>query len=281
MSPRAPRLAAMATQARSRVARCRPGRAPWLLRAALCGMLAACAATPPGPTAGLDADSRLRVAEAAAASGDHALAVSMYQAAADSAPNDTALQLRCATGLARNGKTGAAKDLLIARLKAHPNDSDLLRGLAAIYVVTGLPSPAIGKLDEALAARPGDADALLDKAVALDLQGRHAQAQALYRQMLARAPDDPVVSNDLAVSLMIEGRTREAQAVLAPFADSDSVPDRVRINLGLIYAANGNAEAARRLLGDRLGEADVQTLTRTIASAAPSGPGVQPSVRTP
>ena len=32
------------------------------------------------------------------------LALSMYQAAADSAPNDTALQLRCATGLARNGQ---------------------------------------------------------------------------------------------------------------------------------------------------------------------------------
>ena len=241
----------------------------------LCCGLAACAATPSGPTAGLDVEQRLQVADAAAASGDHALALSMYQAAADGAPNDTALQLRCATGLARNGKTGAAKDLLITRLKAHPNDSDLLRGLAAIYVVTGLPSPAINELNQALAARPGDSDALLDKAVALDMQGRHAEAQLLYRQMLARTPDDPVISNDLAVSLMIEGRTREAQAVLAPFADLDAVPDRLRINLGLIYAANGNAEAARRLLGDRLGEADVQTLTRSIASAAPSGQGVQ------
>ena len=34
-------------------------------------------------------------------------------------------------------------------------------------------------------------------------------------------------------------------------------------------------EAARRLLGDRFGEADVQALTRTIASATPSGQGVQ------
>jgi Flp pilus assembly protein TadD len=246
-----------------------------VLSVVLCCVLAACAATPPGTMTGLDAGQRLQVADAAAASGDHALALSMYQQAADSAPNDTALQLRCATGLARNGKTGAAKDLLIARLKAHPNDSDLLRGLAAIYVVTGLPSPAINELNQALAARPGDSDALLDKAVALDLQGRHAEAQRLYRQMLARTPDDPVISNNLAVSLMIEGRTHEAQAVLAPFADSDDVPDRLRINLGLIYAANGDVEAARRLLGDRLGEADVQTLTRSIASAAPSGQGVQ------
>jgi len=253
----------------------RPSRILPLLSVVLLCVLAACAATTPGTMATLDAEQRLQVADAAATSGDHELALSMYQQAADSAPNDTALQLRCATGLARNGKTGAAKDLLIVRLKAHPNDSDLLRGLAAIYVVTGLPSPAINELNQALAARPGDANALLDKAVALDLQGRHAEAQNLYRQMLARAPDDPVISNDLAVSLMIEGRTREAQAVLAPFADSDAVPERLRINLGLIYAANGDAEAARRLLGDRLGEADVQTLTRSIASAAPSGQGVQ------
>jgi len=241
----------------------------------ICCLLAACGATPSAEKTSLDAEQRMRVAEAAESSGDRALALSMYEAAANSTPDDTALQLRCATGLARNGKPSAAKDLLIGRLKTHPNDSDLLRGLAAIYVVSGQPSPAIGKLDEALVARPNDASALLDKAVALDLQGRHADAQRLYRQMLARAPDDPVISNDLAVSLMIEGRTREAQAVLAPFADSDAVPERLRINLGLIYAANGNADAARRLLGERLGEADVQTLTHTIASAAPGPLGVQ------
>jgi Flp pilus assembly protein TadD len=260
--------------AHSRASQRSSRKAP-LLNMVLCGVLAACAAPPSGSVGGLDADQRLQVADAAAASGDHDLALSMYQQAADSAPNDTALQLRCATGLARNGKTGAAKDLLIARLKAHPHDSDLLRGLAAIYVVTGLPSPAINELNQALAARPGDSDALLDKAVALDLAGHHAEAQVLYRQMLAQTPDDAVISNDLAVSLMIEGRTREAQAVLAPFAESDAAPDRLRINLGLIYAANGNAEAARRLLGDRLGEADVQTLTRSIASATPSAQGVQ------
>jgi Flp pilus assembly protein TadD len=240
-----------------------------------CCMLAACGSNPSSQQTGMDAEQRLRVADAAETSGDHSLALSMYSAAADNAPNNTALQLRCAIGLARNGKPGAAKELLIARLKAHPNDSDLLRGLAAIYVVQGQPSPAIGKLDEALAERPGDPSALLDKAVALDLQGRHADAQLLYRQMLARAPDDPVISNDLAVSLMIEGRTREAQAVLAPFAESDAVPERMRINLGLIYAANGNAAAAQRLLGDRFGEVDVQTLTRTIAAAGPTQPGVQ------
>jgi Flp pilus assembly protein TadD len=118
------------------------------------------------------------------------------------------------------------------------------------------------------------------------MQGHHTDAQRLYRQMLARVPDDAVISNDLAVSLMIEGRTREAQAVLEPFAESDAVPERLRINLGLIYAANGDAEAARRLLGDRFGEPDVQTLTRTMADAggaagATVGAGAGAGVQTP
>jgi Flp pilus assembly protein TadD len=218
----------------------------------------------------MDAEQRLRVADAAEASGDRELALSMYQAAADGAPNDAAPQLRCATGLARNGKPGAAKELLASRLAAHPYDSDLLRGLAAIYMVSGLPSPVISKLNEALVARPDDASARLGKAVAFDMQGLHADVQRLYHQMLARTPGDAVINNDLAVSLMIEGRTREAQAVLAPFPDSDAVPEQLRINLGLIFAANGNADDARRLLGDRYGEADVQTLTRIMASTGAS-----------
>ena len=255
-------------------------RHPILTLAALASLgflLVACNAPSQSADRGsMDPDARLRLAEAAQASGDAELAVSMYQAAAAAAPDNINLQLRCATGLSRNGRTSAARDLLIQRLKAHPRDSDLLRGLAAIYVVSGQISPAMNQLDNALAARPGDSNALLDKAVALDLQGRHADAQRQYREILARTPGDPIVSNDLAVSLMIEGRTREAQAVLEPFADDDGVPDRLRINLGLIYAANGDADAARRLLGALYGDGDVQTLTQTIASAATHQTGTSP-----
>jgi tetratricopeptide (TPR) repeat protein len=234
----------------------------WLLL--LCAATAGCSSLSGGQKSGFTSDSRLRVAEAAEQSGDKDMAASQYAAAAQAAPDDTATQIAAAGGLARNGKWVAARDLLTARLKTHPKDTELLRGLASLHLLAGQFGPAIARLDQALAVAPADTNALVDKAVALDLQHRHAEAQRLYRRALAIVPDDPVISNDLAVSLMIEGRTREAQEVLAPFADSDSAPERLRNNLGILYSANGDSEQSNRMLEGRLGAADLSVLTQAI-----------------
>jgi len=58
---------------------------------------------------------------------------------------------------------------------------------------------------------------------------------------LAAAPDDAAARNDLAVSLMMEGRTRQALATLAPMQHVDDTPQRLRVNLGILYAATGDA----------------------------------------
>ena len=133
-----------------------------------------------------------------------------------------------------------------------PGQPELTRALALIDLVAGQPAQAIEGLDKVLAANPGDVRALVDKAVALDLQGQHAAAQAIYQQVLAGSPDDAAARNDLAVSLMLEGRTRQALETLAPMQDADGSPQRLKTNLGLLYAATGNAERSRQLLGDRV-----------------------------
>ncbi len=199
----------------------------------LCLSVAGCASGDTADQPNLTPQARLRVAEAAEAAGNTDLALSMYTAAADAAPDDIPLQLRCADALAGQSAT------------------------------------AIAKFDEVLVARPADTSALVDKGIALDLQSHHAEAQRLYRQALVIAPGDATISNNLAVSLMIEGRTREAQLVLAPFADSDTAPARLKTNLGIIYAANGETEKAQQLLGGRLAAGELSTLTQAIAKATP------------
>lgn len=242
----------------------------------LCGLLAACGQAPGTAQRGnLDPMARLSVGEAAERSGDKDTAVAMYTAAAEGAPDDTVVQVRAASGLARTGKWNQARDLLLKDVKAHPNDPDLLRTLAAIYVMAGQPSYAVARLDEVLATRPNDLNAIVDKAVALDLQGRHSDAQALYRRALAIAPGDATVSNNFALSLMIEGRLREAQGVLEPFGEMDDVPERLRTNLAVIYAASGQPEKARRILGDRISDADLAAITRALAR----GGAVLPATR--
>jgi Flp pilus assembly protein TadD len=235
-----------------------------LFSATACCVLAACANFEQDGS--LTPDSRLQVAEAAEASGDHQLALSMYMTAAESAPGNITVQLRAADALARGGKVQQAKDLLKQRLKDRPDQPDLTRALGLIELMSGHPAEGLALLDKALALGPGDDRTLLDKAVALDLLGRHAEAQAIYQQELAKTPNDPTVRNDYALSLMLQGRISEARAQLASLKDLEGSPERLRNNLGIIYAASGEREKSRELLGDRIPESVVATLTRAITS---------------
>jgi Flp pilus assembly protein TadD len=210
----------------------------------------------------------LQVATEAEASGNNELAMSMYVEAATREPGNVELQLRCADALARGGRISQARQLITERLRANPENPELVRALALIDLITGESKQAIAGFDRVLAANPGDMRSLVDKAIALDLQGQHAAAQSIYRAVLAREPDDPATTNDLAVSLMLEGRTGLALETLTPLQQVDNLPQRVKVNLGILYAATGHTEQSRQLLGDRVTDKDLSTLTRALATSA-------------
>jgi Flp pilus assembly protein TadD len=237
-----------------------------IIAIAACASLTACGSGGHQPV--LTTEARLQVASEADASGDSELALSMYMEAAAREPGNIELQVRCADALARSGKISQARQLLTERLRTSPGQPGLMKALALIDLITGESKPAIARLDQVLAANPADLSALVDKAVALDLQGQHAAAQAIYRDVLARAPDDPATKNDLAVSLMLEGRTAQALETLAPIQEADNLPQRLKINLGVLYAATGNLERSRQLLGDRVKDGDFSALTRALVTTA-------------
>jgi Flp pilus assembly protein TadD len=237
--------------------------------AAACWLLVGCAAQQNGGQQGsMNAAERLRLAAAAEASGDRDMAVSMYAAAAAEAPGNTATQLRCAEGLARNGKIEDAAALLSRRLKNDSHDPEVLGTLGALQVLAGQPSQAVQTLSQVLAAKPDDVKALANKAIALDVLRRHDEAQRLYRQALTLVPGDAAISNDLALSLMLSGQPDEARLVLSPFRDVEGLPERMRVNLGILDAADGHPEEARELLGSRIGAADLATLTQAIGKGS-------------
>jgi Flp pilus assembly protein TadD len=243
----------------------------WLARmlsASACCVLAACGSSQQRQPVNLTPDTRLQVAEAAEAAGEKELALSMYVTAATSAPDNIALQLRCVDALARAGKIDQARALLTDRLKATAKQPDLMRALGLIDLVSGQPTEAMAELDKVLAVKPGDERSLADKAVALDLLHRHAEAQNIYRQLLTAAPNDAAVRSNFALSLMLEGKIREAQEQIATMRDLDSAPQRVKDNLGIIYAAAGDRERARQLLGDRISDNTLAALTQAIRTPA-------------
>lgn len=231
-----------------------------------CAVLAACTSADFRHEATLTTNARLQVAEAAESSGDSDLATSIYTAAAANEPANIALQLRCAEALARAGKVAQARQILAERLHGNDRPPDLVRALALIDVVAGEPTQALSEFNELLAANPGDIRALVDKAVALDLLGKHTEAQAIYRQVMVTAPSDTAARNNLALSIMLEGRMASALEMLVPLQDGDTAPPRLRINLGILYAANGNLEQSRRLLGDHVTDADLAKITQALTS---------------
>jgi Flp pilus assembly protein TadD len=239
-----------------------------ILAAMACGALTACAANDPRHGGTLSAEARLQVAQAADAAGDTELAVSMYTAAAATEPNNINVQLRAADALARAGKIDQARQLLADRLRGSHSQPDLMRAIALVDLVAGQPAQALAEFETVLAIAPTDVRTRVDTAVALDLLGRHAEAQAIYRDVLAATPNDSATRNNLAVSMMLEGRTRQALDTLAPLQTEDTTPPRVKVNLGILYAATGDAERSRQLLGDRGSDAEVAALTRALASPA-------------
>ena len=184
---------------------------------------------------------------------------------------DAKAQLRAAEGLARNGKFDLAEQTLKQALKSNAGQPDLLRALGLVQVVSGKPGQAIVSFDAALAVNPKDARSLVDKAVALDLLQRHADAQVLYQTAMTLMPDDPEIRSDLALSMMLQGRVGDARATLAPVDRTDGLPERVKGNLGVIYAANGEAADARRMLGDSVSPEALLALTNAIGKAPADG----------
>jgi len=241
-----------------------------------CVGLTACAGIGTDRQKTMSAEGRLQVAAEAEAAGNSQLALSMYREAADRDPGNVELQLRCADALARSGRFSQARRLLTERLRTSPGQVELLRAVALTDLIAGDSAQAIAGLDRVLAVNPDDVRALVDKAVALDLQGQHAAAQAIYRQVLAQTPDDLATRNNLAVSLMLEGRTVQALETLAPIEDADTASQRLKTNLGILYAATGDAGRSQQLLGDRMTERELAAVTQALKAPAADAGARQP-----
>lgn len=173
----------------------------------------------------------------------------MYAKAVAAEPNNPGLRLRYATALAK-GRMKEARSVVADQYARTPDRPDVTRALALLQLVSGSPKEALAGFDRLLAKDPDNTAGALDKAVAFDLMGRHSDAQAIYRGLLARSPDDAAVKNNLAMSLTLERRTQEALNLLMPMAGSDT-PARIRTNIAILMAANGEAQGSRDLMGTK------------------------------
>ncbi|HWX50006.1 MAG TPA: tetratricopeptide repeat protein [Roseomonas sp.] len=184
--------------------------------------------------------SRLHVAAVAEQSGQGDVALSLYAATAEQAPDRPEVQLRYARALLGHQQPEKAMEVLQTALQKHAGDPGLLAEAGRVQLALGQAETALATYKALLRKSPQDVAALNGQGVALDLLGRHGEAQQSYRMAQAVSPDNLAAANNLALSTLLEGRA-DAAVALFDTLDQPGAPERVRQNHAIARAVAGEA----------------------------------------
>ena len=207
---------------------------------------------------GDDYVSSVKQADEARKSGDLDTAIPLYGRALEARPNGVEAKLGLGQAYLTVGLSAEAAALFRDVLDKKASDQLARRGLALALISMGQPSLAEQQLEAALLADGRDYRTLNAYGVVLDMMGRHAEAQAKYRQGIELAPEYLPLRSNYGLSLAISGQAQEAIAQLAPLAASRAADGRVRQNLALAYAMNGDLESCLQISRKDLDEQSAQ-----------------------
>jgi Flp pilus assembly protein TadD len=214
-----------------------------ILSAGLALVVAGCGADiGAGSGSGNSYASSVKQADEARKAGDLDAAMPLYGRALQAKPDGVEAKLGLGQVYLSVGAPDEAAALFRDVLEKRANDQTARRGLAMALISMGQPDLAERQLEAALLADGRDYRTLNAYGVVLDMTGRHAEAQAHYRQGIELAPDYLPLRNNFGLSLAISGQPEEAIGQLAPLATSRDADGRVRQNLALAYAMNGDLE---------------------------------------
>lgn len=238
--------------------RCR-SRHAWLAALLAPALLGGCVSPPPRVNqaaetrAANDPVAMLRIADAAAASGDEATAASFYGRAAALQPGNVDIALGYARALASQGRIADAVAALQAAMPQTSGNGTrrLSIALGRLLILSNRPTEAVAAFQQALADAPNTPALLIGLGVALDASRDHAAAQAAYRHALAIEPTSIAARNDLALSTALQGNTgaalvslRRVRNRVAEAGGQASDLATIDGNLALVYAMRGNLRRA-------------------------------------
>jgi Flp pilus assembly protein TadD len=229
-----------------------------ILSAGLALVVSACGAGIWGDSNGDSYDSAVKQADQARKSGDFDTAIPLYGRALEARPNGIEAKVGLGQAYLTVGMSAEAAALFRDVLDRKASDQTARRGLALALISMGQPTLAEQQLEAALLADGRDYRTLNAYGVVLDMMGRHAEAQAKYRQGIALAPDYLPLRSNFGLSLAISGQPQDAIAQLAPLASNSAADGRVRQNLALAYAMNGDLESCLQISRKDLDEQSAQ-----------------------
>ncbi len=164
-------------------------------------------------------------------------------------------------GLSRNlryGGKGAEARLFMDLVVKNGADSPAIRAeYGKAQLADGLPEKAVANLQQAISTGDGSWQSLSALGTAYDRLGRFSDAQKSYKQAILISPENPMILNNMALSLAVSGRLKEAIEILEKVAVRPGSTPRLRQNLALLHALNGDTKAAKSVSRIDLEEKDV------------------------
>ena len=170
-----------------------------------------------------------------------------------SSPEDS---LALADSLSRAGAHPDALAILAAAHRRYPQNAPILSAYGRQALIMGEEALAERMLKRALDADPDDWRALSAQAALSGRRGSLSGARLALDRAQALSGGNAVVLNNLGMSHLLGGKAPEAaslfrQALIAP--DLRAVhAGRIKRNLAVALAVEGNFEMAERLVGERL-----------------------------
>ena len=213
-------------------------------------LLVGCAAEPVVQPA--DRSSRLdrslyQAAESFEKRRDYTTAVSYYRNLYRRDQKDVDAVVGLSRGLRHLQQAREAQSIVLRAIKEAPKDQHLRAELGKIQLALGEPLKAIDSLSRVDAEIQGKRwDIKIAMAIAYDRLGMYEQAERRYHQALELSPENAIVMNNYALSLAQAGRLTEAVGILERAAAMPEATPRMRQNLALLYAMQGDLTLAEQ-----------------------------------
>lgn len=221
-------------------------------------LLAGCAADSDRLASTNSAPSSLRLADSAAAQGDHETAATLYRREFAANPDSIDALVGLGQSYRNLGQTRRGEQALREAMSRRPDDPEIMLELARTQLADGRAEDALKTLQRAQEEAPRDLRIITARGIALDQLGRHAEAQVEYRKGLKIDPTDFALLSNLALSRGLSGEPGAGIEILKELVRDSQATARTRGNLALLYGLAGREREARATLSVDLEDAKIE-----------------------
>ncbi|MFM2587863.1 tetratricopeptide repeat protein [Vibrio sp. TBV020] len=209
----------------------------------------------------------LKLANTALLNGHADNALLIYKQQLVSTPEDVELLFLAGSACNQSGRYDEALHYLNKGNSISPSHQ-FEREIGRAQLALGNFIQAKAALTKAVESDDQDEVALNSLGVTQSLQNDYVSARDSFNQALKLKPDSVEFRNNLALAWMLDGQPNQAIRILYPIYQRGEASRKLRLNLALSYAMNGDVEAAKQVAKQDLSQAELENNSQFYHSLA-------------